>query len=172
MAQSRYDEDGQPLLEPADLAESIGQYSGRGFQESVLDPGASDIILRYAQDAGMPSDWTRPAGHTRAGVRDSPHCAGGLRCSFWRVSTRLYWEILDEAVVMATDGHRLPDTISCTMTMPIPKAEIQAGAEEVPCSASTIRPITVMRVSAKLSALLFSSGLGHQDSGRPRAERR
>lgn len=62
-------------------------------------------------------------------------------------------------MVRAWHGETLPDTRPSTTTTPIPKAEVHADTEEVRCTAATVRPITLMRLSAKLAGLVLNGEL-------------
>lgn len=111
----------------------------------------------------MSQDWRWPVGRTQEiadGVKDSAPGTDGLPCSFWRAAPAIYHSTVDEIMGRASAGHPLPPEVSSTSTVTIPKAEIAAGASEVRRVASTIRPITLMRVTANLSALVVNSERG------------
>lgn len=145
-----------------DVADSIERYWGNVFRAREYDAEASEEFLQYAQDPGLDSGWVWPVGRTREvaeGVRDSTPGADGLPYSFWQSAPGIFHDTLDALMIRATHGESFPSTVSTTTTTPIPKAEVGADADEVRWSAATVRPITLMRVSAKLGALVLNGEL-------------
>lgn len=110
----------------------------------------------------MPQDWSWPRSFIRGvaqGVQDSSPGSDGMPYSFWRMAPPIFHETVDELMEQASHGTPLPYAMSHTTTATIPKAEVEVEAASIRCTASTIRPITLMRVSSKLAALVANRAL-------------
>lgn len=162
LTQSWYGVDGTPLVELDLIGDALHEHWSHAFRERPCSPSAAEVFLRYAQDSGMSSDWIWPRGLTRdvvQSIRDSSPGSDGLTYSFWRVAPDVFHRTVDDLMELASSRDPFPIEMSHTTMVPIPKAEVEAEATSVRCTAPTIRPITLMRVSAKIGALVANQVL-------------
>lgn len=159
---SWYTDEGEPLQTPAEIGAALQAYWGAIFNVRPDDEADMDEFLTFVVDVSDLPDWEWERGRTKelaSVVRDSAPGPDGLPYSFWAMAPDPMHAALDDCAEQLQSGGTLRSPLSDSVSVTIPKAEVSAEAELVPCTARTVRPITLMQTSAKLLALRANEAL-------------
>lgn len=107
-------------------------------------------------------DWRWPRGQTREvaeKTKESSPGPDGAGYSCWAHAPDSWHQALDDLAEQICAEGEVPDFVARTVTVFIPKVEVAVEAISVPCTPSSVRPITLMNVSAKLMALIVNKEL-------------
>lgn len=108
---SWYDDDDRPLQGLDEIASAVSAHWSPVFRERPYSSMSADILLRYAQDAGMCQDWSWPRSLTRdatQGVHDSSPGSCGLTYSLWRVPPPIDHASIDDLIEQVARGIPVP----------------------------------------------------------------
>lgn len=122
-----------------DVGTALTEFWGLDFAARPHDPDAAAHCLPSAEDLGLPDDWCWTRGTLRdiaTTATDSALGPDGIGYSFWAQAPDAALAVIDDIAELAQDGVDLPDSMHCSSSVFIPKAEFATRHEAPWCIAS------------------------------------